>query len=101
MNVLLSDGHPQVVDTSVAHNAANSSAVVEGATAGCISLTILMGAMFGLEERLTTNTKDILIKYLVRQDNTEALVDQFTVSGRPEDGIVDDVAQESEQIRFS
>lgn len=95
------DGRTQSADTPVAHNAANFSAVVEGATAGRVSFSTLMDAMFRLEERLTTNTKDMLIKYLVRQENMEALIDQLTVFDPLEGGFVEDAAHERERYRFS
>lgn len=95
------EGRTQSADTPIAHNAANFSAVVEGATAGRVSFSTLMDAMFRLEERLTTNTKDMLIKYLVRQENMEALIDQLTVFDPLEEGLVEDAAQERERYRFS
>lgn len=65
--------------TPVQHNAAAFALVVEGATAGRVSFTALLDAMFRLEERLTPNVKEMLIKYLGRQDNMESLIDQLTV----------------------
>jgi len=61
------------------HNAEAFKAVVEAAVDGRASFSTLLDAMYRLEERLPPATKDILIKYLSRQDNIEALIDRLTV----------------------
>lgn len=61
------------------NNAASFKIVVEGAVDGKVSFSALLDAMFRLEERLPQDVKDILIKYLSREDNIEALIDRLTV----------------------
>ncbi len=61
------------------HNAEAFKDVVEAAVEGRASFSMLLDAMYRLEERLPPATKDILIKYLSRQDNIEALIDRLTV----------------------
>lgn len=61
------------------HNAQAFRAIVEGAIAGRVSILTLLDAMFRLEEKLLPEVKDMLIKYLSRQDNMEFLIDRLTV----------------------
>lgn len=61
------------------HSADAFRVVVEGAVDGKESFSSLLDAMYRLQERLPPQTKDILIKYLSRQDNIEALIDRLTV----------------------
>lgn len=61
------------------HSAVAFKAVAEGAVEGKVSFSSLLDAMYRLEERLPTQTKDVLMKYFSRQDNIEALIDRLTV----------------------
>lgn len=51
--------------------------VIEGATEGRVPFTNLLDAMYRLEERLVADVKDMLIKYLSRQESIEALIDKL------------------------
>lgn len=95
------EGRAPPTQSPVAHSAANFGLVVEGATAARVSFSTLMDAMFRLEERLPSNTKDMLIKYLSRQDNMEALIDHLTVFDPHAQGVVEDAVQERERYRYS
>ncbi|CAN8063960.1 unnamed protein product [Agarophyton chilense] len=77
--------------------------VVEGTVAARIPFDSLLDAMFRLEEKLQTDVKEMLIKYLSKQDNMEALIDRLTVVMPPttdEDGI-ESPGGERERYRYS
>lgn len=61
------------------HSASAFRTIVENATAGRVTFATLLDAMFRLEERLQPDVKDMLIKFLSRQDNMEKLIDKLTV----------------------
>lgn len=71
--------NPSAVTASPQHNAAAFRTIVEGATAGRVPFPALLDAMFRLEERLMTDVKDMLIRFLSRDENMEALIDRLTV----------------------
>lgn len=85
------------------HSAANLAVVVEGATAGRVSFSKLLDELYRLEERLPPNVKDMLIKFLGRQENMEGLIDKLTVILPPssdEDGVQSPDANR-ERYRYS
>ncbi|KAI0567071.1 SIT4 phosphatase-associated protein [Gracilaria domingensis] len=91
------------VATSPLHGAVAFRTVVEGAVAGRLPFTSLLDAMFRLEEKLQTDVKEMLIKYLSKQENMEALIDRLTVVMPPttdEDGI-ESPGGERERYRYS
>lgn len=67
------------VSPSPLHSATAFRNVVEGAVAGRVPFSILLDAMFRLEEKLQTDVKEMLIKFLSRQENMEDLIDRLTV----------------------
>lgn len=88
---------------STTHSAANFAIVVEGATAGRVSFSTMLDEMYRLEERLPPNVKDMLIKFLGRQENMEALIDRLTVVLPPssDDDGVETPGGNRERYRYS
>lgn len=85
------------------HSAANFAVIIEGATAGRVAFRTLLDEMYRLEERLPPTIKDLLMKYLTRQQNMEALIDNLTVVLPPspeDDGMQMSVAAR-ERYRYS
>lgn len=85
------------------HSADAFRTIVDDAVAGRVSFTHLLDAMFRLEERLLPDVKDILVKYLSRGDNMEALIDHLStvVPSVGDDEGVEGPGGERERYRYS
>lgn len=85
------------------HSADAFRSVVEGAAAGRLSFSQLLDAMFRLEERLLPDVKELLIKFLSRPENMEALIDRLTtvVDTVADDEGVEGPGGERERYRYS
>lgn len=85
------------------HSADAFRSVVEGASAGRLPFSHLLDAMFRLEERLLPDVKEMLIKFLSRPDNMEALIDRLTmvVDTVADDEGVEGPGGERERYRYS
>lgn len=85
------------------HNAEAFRFVVEAAVEGKASFSALLDAMFRLQERLPPETKDVLITYLSRQDNIEALIDRLTVVLpilADDDGVEGPTGHSGQRVRY-